>query len=427
MGFSTPPAFEILRNRNFRWLWTCTLGSVLASTMFMLARGYLAFKLTNSAAALGFIAMAQGAPMLFLSLIGGVVADRMRKKPLLIFVQTNIAIVGVATAILVQTGLVAVWNLAALSFMQGVLFSFTGPCRQALMIDLVGRENVAPAVALNNASTTTMSIIGPTAAGFLIAMPFLGVTYTMYLISAVYLVPVGALFFIDSDPPVVKKQVTGWLGDLGEGVRYMAGHPTLRLLFTGAIFAMIIGYPYQQLLPVFSEDVLKVGASGLGLMSGCIGIGAICGALGVANVSRPRTLAFLLVCAGTMFGSSLFVFGLMRLFPLVLVSLVFVGAAFSSFQTLTNTLAISSSAPAYYGRVSSVQQFGYSLSALAVLPLGVIVDAVGAPTVVMAMGLMLATVFLGLGLFSPLLRHVREASYAVENLIEPQPVSSLSR
>ena len=418
------PALDVFRIRDFRLLWVTTLGSVLGSTMFMLARGYLAFDLTGSAAALGFVALAQGVPMLFLSLVGGVIADRVKKRPLLLFTQLSLAVVGLVTAILVHTGAVQVWYLAALSFTQGIFFAFMGPSRQALMIEIVGIPNVARAVVLNNATVTTMSIIGPALAGFMIALPFLSVTYTMYIVSVVYLASVGALVMIRHRSPAPTRQSDGFAAELTRGLQFIFNHSTLRLLVLAGIVAMVVGNPYQQLLPVFASDqVHDVGASGLGLMSTCIGIGAFSGSVGVAAFASSRHLAFGLVVSGIVFGFGLLLFSLMSSFPFALASLVVISLSFSALQTLNNTMAIMASTPEFYGRVSSIQQFTWALSSLAVLPFGVVVDQIGAPTVITINGLIIATFFFILLAISPHFRLKRSLPIMTETPNPNRPSS----
>jgi MFS family permease len=387
-------AFDVLRNRDFRLLWFGANGSVLGSTMLQLARGYIAYDLTGSAAALGFVTLAQGVPMLILALVGGVVADRVKKRPLLLCTQGSLAVIGLISAILYHSGAIAIWQLAVLSLAQGAVFAFNQPSRQAFMIELVGPNQVAGAVALNNASGTCMSIVGPALAGFLIAIPAIGTTATLYLISIVYLFPVAMLLRIRTDPPRPNRDPAGMAQEFATGVRYIAGHSVLRTIVITGVVAMVVGMPCESLMPVFaSADELDVGASGLGLMSTALGVGALFGALGVANWGDARQQAFLQVATGVVFGIALAVFSLMQLFPLALLSLVLVGLASSAFITLNSTLAIGASEPAFYGRVSSVQQVNWSLSSLAVLPVGIAVDAAGAATVVFACGLVLAGFF----------------------------------
>ncbi len=402
------PAFEVLQNRDFRLLWFGAMGSVLGSTMLALTRGYIAYDLTGSAAALGFVTLAQGVPMLILSMLGGVVADRVRKRPLLLLSQGSLAVTGLICAVLVHAGVVEIWHLALLSVAQGVIFSFNQPSRQAYMIELVGNQQIARAVGLNNASATFMSIVGPAAAGFLIAVPAIGTTYTLYLISLVYLLPVAMLLIIRTESPARRSEQTGFADQFVEGLRYISGHAVLRMIVLAGVVAMLVGSPYAQLLPVFaSDEVLDVGASGLGLMSTAVGLGAFVGAIGVASWGSPRQQALMQLRSGIAFGLALAAFSYASYFPLALLMLVLVGLSSSAFATLNSTLSIGASEPAYYGRVSSVQQLNWSLSNLAVLPLGIAVDAAGAPLILLAAGCLLAGFFLLLGVLSPSFRQPR--------------------
>src|SRR5437016_9766542 len=137
-----PSAFDALRNTDYRLLWLGAIGAFAGTQMFFLARGYLAYQLTGSAAVLGIVTLAQGLPMLVLSLFGGVIADRVEKRRLLFMTHTALSLIAVAAAVLTQTGVIQIWHLVVLGLLQGAVFSFNGPARQAYMIDLVTPEEL---------------------------------------------------------------------------------------------------------------------------------------------------------------------------------------------------------------------------------------------------------------------------------------------
>ncbi len=386
-----PTAFEPLRNREYRLLWLGSVGSLGAAQMRQIANGYLAFELTGSATVLAAVILAQSLPSFILSMFGGVIADRVKRRQLLLLTQGAICIDSGLVAILVVTGWVEVWHLAALGVMHGSVLAFNQPSRQAYMVELAGSENITQAIALYNSGQTAMRIVGPSIAGALIAVPFVGIERVFLIISATYTLPVFMLLMIKARPQGKPRERRPILTELAAGFNYIRRHEVLRILVIVGIVPPLLGNHYQHFLPVFaSEDVLDVGSSGLGLMATCSGIGAFLGALSVASFGNVRRRGLVQLGAGVLFGVMLVLFGLSPNFPLVLVSLIGVGFGFGSFQTLNSTLTIGSSDPEYYGRVSSVQQINNSLGSFALIPAGILVDELGARPVVMAGGALIA-------------------------------------
>lgn len=347
----------------------------------------LAYELTGSATVLGLVTLSQGLPAFFLALFGGVVADRVKKRQLLLFTQTCLILNALVTALLVSTGIVHVWHLAALAVFQGSVLSFNQPSRQAYLIELVSSEERSNAIALYNSGQTCVRIVAPSVAGLLISLPFVGLTYVFYFITACYLVPVFLLFMIKTRPVEFVRKRTAMAFEFKEGLRYIAQNDVLKIIIIAGIVPPLLGNSYQQLLPVFaSPKVLDVGASGLGLMSTVSGLGAFFGSMTVATFGNVRRRGLAQLLAGALFGLSLVGFSLTRDITLALVALAVVGFAASLYQTLNATLLASATDPAYFGRVTSVQQVSQSLNSVATVPIGYAVDQFSAPSVVMFNG-----------------------------------------
>ena len=170
-----PAAFEALRNRDYRLLWLGAVASLTSAQMRQIANGYLAYELTGSAAALAGVLLAQSLPSFFLSMFGGVIADRVKRRQLLMLTQSLIWIDSTLITILVVTGLVEVWHIAVIGFLHGSVLSFNQPSRQAYMVELAGQGNVTQAIALYNSGQTAVRIIGPSIAGALVGIPFIGI------------------------------------------------------------------------------------------------------------------------------------------------------------------------------------------------------------------------------------------------------------
>jgi MFS family permease len=323
-----------------------------------------------------------------------------KKRQLLIFTQTCLILNALVTALLVSTGVVHVWHLAALAVFQGSVLSFNQPSRQAYLIELVSAEERSNAIALYNSGQTCVRIVAPSVAGLLISLSFVGLTYVFYFITACYFVPVVLLLLIRTRPAEFVRKSTAMVFEFKEGLRYIAQNDVLKVIIIAGIVPPLLGNSYQQLLPVFaSPKVLAVGASGLGLMSTVSGLGGFFGSMTVASFGNIRRRGLAQLIAGALFGVALVAFGLTRDFTLALVALAAVGFAASLYQTLNATLLATATDQAYFGRVTSVQQLNQSLNSVATLPIGYAVDQFGAPSVVMFNGCMVTLFWCIVGLF----------------------------
>jgi MFS family permease len=233
--------------------------------MDTIARGYLAYDLTGQATALGFVWVAWGVPMLLLSLIAGVVADRVEKRGLLMLVQAGMAVLSLSTAILVHTDVISIWQLVALGVGQGVVWSFAVPARMAMLPELVTDEELTNALALNNAAMNGTRILGPSLAGGLIAVPLFGMSGVFYVMVLLYVVVALTLLPIPRSRSPVRQRGPLW-EEMGVGLRYMSGRRMLIVLMLMGFVPILLGMSYAALLPVFAKDVHDVGSLGFGLM-----------------------------------------------------------------------------------------------------------------------------------------------------------------
>ncbi len=385
--FGLPRTFAALENRDYRLMWIGTLGSFTAMQMSMISRGYLTFDLTGSAAMLGLVTFARALPQFGFTLFGGVLADRLPKRNLLLVTQTLTGLIMLLTAVLVHAGLITVWQLIVLGFIEGSVFAFNMPTRQAILPELVGPKNLMNAVELNNAGMNFTQVFGPALAGFLISWEVIGLSRVFYFMAACYLLPVFMLTQIKPAFAGAGRKKAPMIEELRGGLRNIANHETLSLLLVIGLVPILVGFSYQSLLPVFaSEEVLNVGASGLGLMSAVVGIGALAGSLFIASYADFKKRGLAQIAMGAAWGVSLMLFGLSQSFHVALGTLLFVGLTASAYRSLNNTLVTISTDQEFYGRVMSVQMLGFSLSMLTPLPIGIIVDRIGAPTTVAISG-----------------------------------------
>jgi MFS family permease len=388
-GASWAKTFAALRHRDFAIMMGGTLPAMLAMQMGMVATGYLAYELTGSATALGLMGLAWGVPMLCLSLVGGVVADRVPRRTILIATQAAIGIAACINAFLINAGLLQIWHLYAVALLQGTAFSFNMPARQALAADVVGREDMANAMALFNANMNLTRVIGPAVAGMLIAAPAIGVGGVFTLMAAAYVLVLIMFWQIQGGRRPAGQSRGSGVEQLKIGLAYIGSNRPLILLLTLGFLPMALGMPYQMLMPVFALGELRVGPEGLGLLNAAAGIGALLGSLVLASLGNYPHKARLQTYTGICFGVSLLGFAIAPSFGFALLILPVLGAASAAYMALNNTLVMEHTPREFYGRVMSVYMMTFSLMPLASVPYAALADEIGLrPTLAMAGALM---------------------------------------
>ena len=383
--------FRALSNRGYRLLWLSQLVAFLGNQMNFVTRGWLAFQLTGSASAIGQVTLGWAAPMMLLSLFGGVIADRYDRRRLLLAVQAGQGLMGLAIALLLVADALELWHLFVAALWQGTMFSVLGPARQALIPQLVEERDLGNAIALNNTAMNLTFIVGPSVAGVLLAT--VGATWVYAVMTGCFVVVIVLLGAIrPSDVRAAEPRArTGMFEEMRGGLRYAfvenRGVATLILL---AVVPIVLGFPYQMLLPVFQETVFEVDPKGLGLMYTTAGVGALAGSLLVASyVEHPNAPRFQ-VAAGAGFGIALVAFAWSPNFWLANAMLVFVGLCSMAFFSLNTTFVLSRTRPAFHGRVMSIYMLTFSLLPIGVLPLSLLTDAYGARPTFGACGAVLA-------------------------------------
>lgn len=392
--------FSSLRIVPYRWLWSGMLAYFLAMQMDTFARGYLAYELTGTATALGLVWVAWGVPMLLLSLVAGVMADRVEKRNMLLVVQAGMGVLALITAVLVHTGVIDIWQMIVLGVGQGIVWAFAVPARMALLPELVGDDELTNALALNNAAMNGTRIVGPALAGGFIATPFIGIQGVFYLMVLLYVLVGLSLLPIPRTGPPSRQQAPVW-EEMRAGLRYVAGRRNLVVLMLMGLVPIVLGMSYAALLPVFAKDVHEVGSVGFGIMGAFVGVGAIAGSLVIAYFSDFPHRATLQLVLGVGFGLALFVFAEAPSYGVALAALALVGFTFNSYMTLNNSLIFSQADPSFYGRVMSVYMLSWSLMPLATLPMAGLADAIGAPITVAAAGLIIAVFIAAVAVLYP--------------------------
>lgn len=399
--------FASLRNRYFLIFTIGQLLSVTSLQMMQLAQNYLVYQLSGLATSIGYVSAALGFSMLLFSLTGGIAADRLSKRNLLMVGQLGIGAFALWIGVMVSTGLIQVWHIVLSAVMVGIIAGFTMPARQSYVPDLVGENNLVNAMALTSGIMNMTRIGGPALAGVIIAA--VGVAPLYYAKFVGY----GAFAVMLSLIPI-KGKVEGsvsrsLLGDALDGFRYLRqNHNVLELLIIGVI-PVVLAMPYVNFLPVFQEEVFHVGAAELGIMMSAVGAGAVVGALTIASLSEYRYKGWVLLGAGIGFGVSLVLFCVAAdagSFGLSLVLLALTGGTGTAFMALNQALVMTLTPPEMRGRITGLFMTTFGLQPLGALPIGALSDTFGAPLTIGAFGGLTLLLFVGVTLFRPHLRQI---------------------
>ncbi len=377
-----------LRLRDYRLLWLGQLGTTMGLWMDQTTRTWLIYLLTGSALDLGLVNATRAIPTLLLGVVAGVIADRYNRKAQLVAAQMINCVLNVVLAVLVTTGLVEPWHVYLTTLLVGTAQAFQQPARQSLISDLVSKDYLLNAVALNSAVFNLSRTLGPAVAGFLIA--WVGVDGAYYVQAVMYVWATSCT--LQMVVPSLARRIgesTGlaaFRADLVEGVRYIAGDPVIRSMMLFGLVPTLIAMPYVGLMPIFARDILEIGAQGQGMLLASSGVGALVGAVGLTMAGGLNQRGRAVLVSAGLFGLWLMLFALSRSVPISLALLFLAGMANTTYgsqdQTIIQILAPSN----MRGRVLSLYLMNRGLSPLGGLLAGALAAWLGGPVAVFIMG-----------------------------------------
>ena len=339
--------FSSLGNPNFRRYFVGQAVSRIGTWMQMIAQSWLVLTLTGSSVLLGVVVALQSLPVLLLGPYGGVVADRVDKRRLMVVLQSLMGVQALALAVLTLAGVIRFWEIALLAVVLGANNAFETPARQAFMLELVGPERLRNAVSLNSVMVNVARTVGPAIAGLLVATAGEGVCFLVNAVS--FAAVVFSLLTLDVDGIAASDRTGRARGQLREGLRYVRRAPELAMPLLLMAIIGTLTYEFSVTLPVLARRSLDLDAAGYGYMTAAMGAGAVAGGLVVA--ARGRTGLRPLVAAAGSFGVFVLGAALAPGLPLELAALVLVGAASVSFISVANSTLQLSSPPQMRGRV----------------------------------------------------------------------------
>lgn len=368
--------FASLRHAGYRHLFIAGLFVFTAIQGQQIARGWLARELTGTNSGLGGVYLGFGLPMLLLTPIGGVLADRWSKRTVMLVATGLLTASAAWIAIADTTGVLRYWMLVASSGVQAAGFAVYGPARVAFTAELVDRTLVPNAIALTQTGLSGTRVVAPTLAGALIGVPLVG-TAGVYVGGTALLAVSMVLSWLLPDSTVRTAPARSPSRELADGFRYLRAQQALLRLVLISTVVIVVGMPYLAFLPTVADGIFEVGPAGYGVMNGVAAVAALAVSLWVAGRSRLNQAWTIQSVMGVAFGFGLVGMALSPTFLIALLGVAIVGGAVSGFQAMNNTLVLTESDPEYHGRVQSFIMVGFSGFGFAALPLGITADTIG--------------------------------------------------
>jgi len=377
--------FRALKHRNFQLFIAGQLVSLIGTWMQTTAQLWLVYRLTGSAALLGVFGFANQIPMLVLASVGGYVGDRYSRHRGVMATQTFSMLLAFLLAGLTLTNVVHVWHLIAITLLVGIVNAFDVPIRQAFFVQMVGKEDLPNAIALNSSIFNGARVVGPAIAGFAIA--WVGEGWCFFLNGLSFLAVIFALMAMKIEPQERKDSGESPLQNLLQGFRFAMKDRPIRSTLLLISMLSVFGLQYSVFMPIFAEDVLHSGARGLGFLMSAAGVGAVLGALQFAARTAYKGLAKWIAAMSVICSVCLLIFSQSKSFSLSIVVLFIVGFAATSQMAATNTTVQNRSPDALRGRLMAV----YATMFMGVQPIGAllaggIAKRLGAPVTLAIFG-----------------------------------------
>lgn len=417
----------------FRWYLFSMIGNWSALQMQQVVRGYLAYQITGSFAALGGVALANSVPRLALALTGGVIADRANRRHVMQLGQAFNALLAAAVAVLLFTDLLRFEHLVIGAVLQGISNSFTQPARQAMIPQIVGAERLTNAIGLNTSAMNSMRLLAPALAGVLLAV--VGASWVYVLMAALYGFAVIAMLRVPTErgePSAVASSAAGaalapehgrgtaarrssrgggrgGLRDIVAAFAYLRQQPVLMMLLVVHLFIVLFSMPYQRLLPGFVDDLLSSSpdqtAIRMGLLLTFTGLGALIGSLVVASLPN-RHRGRLLIASIVVLGLALLAFSASSMFWLSIGIVIVLGVGQAGRQSLSNILIQTHVDNEFRGRISSIMMMEMGLESLGTFGISVLAEVIGVQWALGGVAVGLLCVALVIMLFVPSYRRL---------------------
>jgi predicted MFS family arabinose efflux permease len=390
---------------NFRLWFSGQLVSLVGTWMQSTAQGYLIYVLTGSSAYLGYIALASGIPTWFFTLYGGVIADRISRRTLLVITQSTMMVLAFILSALVFTNTVKPWHILVLAFFLGVTTAFDAPARQSFVRELVSREHMTNAIALNSGMFNLGTVVGPAIAGLTYAA--IGAAWCFTINGVSFIAVIIALLVMKIDQQIVKPDKRSALIELKEGVAYVKNNKIIRSLILNLAFLSVFGAGVIALIPAWVIEVLKGDVRLNGWLLSARGAGALMGTLLIAYIGNRKVRGNLWAFGNLAMPVLWIVFSFITKVPLSLIIAVFIGLTFVISVNLTNVMIQTEVTDELRGRVMAIYTLTFfGLTPIGSLLAGVFAEKYGEQITVFSSGIILLVLVIFTATRMPYLRRV---------------------
>jgi MFS family permease len=395
--------FAALKHPNYRlWFWG-QMVSLFGTWMQTTAQGFLVFELTHSSSYLGYVGFATGIPSWLFTLLGGVVADRVPRRSLMVVTQSFMMVLAFVLAALTFLDVVQPWHILILAFLLGTANSLDAPARQAFVGEMVPREDLTNAIAMNSTMFNTATAVGPAAAGITYALFGAGWCFVFNGLS--FIAVIIALKMMKLQPFVPPEHRSSALESLNEGLRFLRSHQVIRVIISMIAMTSLLALALTSLIPAWAVKVLHGDATTNGLLISSRGLGAVIGALIIASLGKVAHRGKLLSVGSLVYPLLLILFTFLRWVPLSMICMVGVGVGTILVMNLANALVQTSTPEHLRGRVMGAYTWiFFGCMPLGALWLGKMADLVGEPEAVLINGSLALVFFIGVWIFFPKLR-----------------------
>jgi predicted MFS family arabinose efflux permease len=386
--------YSVLAVPNFRWLWIGSLGSSFAMNMQIIARGWFVYDLTSSAMDLAWVTLSFMLPSVLFSLYGGVLADRLPKRRLIVVAQSLNALATLVMAWIIFSGTVVFWDFIWFGFFNGTILALSMPARQAFVPELIPQPLIFTAMALNTTGWNLSRIVGPALAGVLIAwlaggdkQSAFGVGVVYLVIAALYLSSALTTLLVDVPGKSAQIQSSGTYNEMREGLAYVFAHPRVFALLLMSIIPFLFGMPLNTLLPAFNQDVLGGYADSLGILVSAMGGGAILGSMMMATMGDMNRKGMWLVISSLGWAVATVAFGLGSNLVWAILAIAVIGLVSAWNMSLNRGLLQHTVDAHMRGRIMSIDMMFHGLMPIGVFPISWVAEAYGVGTALTVSGI----------------------------------------
>ena len=407
--------FDALAIRDFRLLWIANLVASFAMQMQMVARGWLIYDITSSPMALAWVILSFMLPSFVFSLWGGVIADRMRKKPIMIGAQLLNTAATVLLAVIIYRGDVTFWHFIYFGLFNGTILSFSMPARSAVIPEIVPKHLVVNAMALQSSTYSLSRVAGPSLAGLLIAWfaggdntSATGVGLVFYVIAAMYLVSVAATAMLHYTGDPRAETNAGMLEDIAEGFRYMGQERIILGLLVMGIVPFMFGFAPTFLAPAFNKEVIDGGPATLGYLMTAFGVGSLIGALTLARLGDIGGKGKVLFAATYIWAVGVAAFALSPGLVAAMIFGIFIGVFSSLVGSLNMSVVTLAIKPEIRGRVMAIMMMTHGIMPIGMFPVAAAAEYIGIDVALFLSAVLLAVSMAAIGWWFPELKQINK-------------------